>query len=384
MDYTLDNEVLSVQINGELNSYNAEQVEKEVEATINGKTFNKLILDFANLYYISSAGLRIVLKLKQKYSSLTIIDATLEVYDILQMTGFTNIIEVKKALHRVDVSKAEVIGTGFFSTVYRINKDTIIKVFNKTSDAEQIERELRLAKEAFILGIPTAISFDVVKVNDKLGVRFEMLDCMSLKNAIIDYPKEAKEYIEKYADLLKKINTTECDDPKIPDIKKFYLAKIDKLKADLPANYYEKAKKMLEAIEDRRTLIHGDCHFKNIFVQNGELLLIDMDTLSIGYPIFELAAICASYTLYDEDEAGNSEKFFGIKYEDALNLYNSVVNHYLGQDDMAKKEKIKLVAYIHLLWWNRINEPNNLVRYEGVKERLVKLLDKYDDLDIGV
>ena len=193
MDYTLDNEVLSVQINGELNSYNAEQVEKEVEATINGKTFNKLVLDFANLYYISSAGLRIVLKLKQKYSSLTIIDATLEVYDILQMTGFTNIIEVKKALHRVDVSKAEVIGTGFFSTVYRINKDTIIKVFNKTSDAEQIERELRLAKEAFILGIPTAISFDVVKVNDKLGVRFEMLDCMSLKNAIIDHPKEAKE-----------------------------------------------------------------------------------------------------------------------------------------------------------------------------------------------
>ena len=75
------------------------------------------------------------------------------------------------------------IGNGFFSTVYRIDKDTIIKVFNRVSDPEQIERELKLAKQAFILGIPTAISFDIVRVDDKLGVRFEMLDCMSLRDA---------------------------------------------------------------------------------------------------------------------------------------------------------------------------------------------------------
>ena len=299
------------------------------------------------------------------------------------MTGFTNMMSVKKALKSVSVEGAEIIGTGFFSTVYRINKDTIIKVFNRVSDPEQIERELKLAKEAFVLGIPTAISFDIVKVDEKLGVRFEMLDCMSLKNMVIAYPNRMNEFLDKYADLLKKITTTECFNENIPDIKKFYLEKVEKIKPYLEDKYYKKAKKLIEGLEDRHTLVHGDCHFKNIMVQNDELLLIDMDTLSIGHPIFELAQIYAPYVAFNEDDPGNSEKFFGIKDEDAEKLYNALVDCYLGKKDEIAKDKIKLVAYIHMVWWNRTNEPDNNKRLEGCKGRLIALLDKYDDLDIG-
>ena len=117
-----------------------------------------------------------MLKLKQQYPNFSIVETSLEVYDIFSMTGFANIMNIKKGLKRVYLSGAEVVGDGYYSTVYRVDKDTIIKVFNRVSDQEQIERELKLAKEAFILGIPTAISFDIVRVDDgKLGVRFEML-----------------------------------------------------------------------------------------------------------------------------------------------------------------------------------------------------------------
>ena len=118
---------LTLYLEGELNSYNADNIEKEIENTLKDQAFDKLILDFSHISYISSAGLRIILKLKQKYNDFSIVETSLEVYDIFSMTGFTNIMDIKKGLKRVYLSGAEVIGDGYYSTVYRVDKDTIIK-----------------------------------------------------------------------------------------------------------------------------------------------------------------------------------------------------------------------------------------------------------------
>ena len=207
---------------GRIDSSTAPAFENEIFEIAKKEQFKKLILDFTNVTYISSAGLRAVLKIKQTFDTVSIIEASLEVYDTFAMTGFTELMEIRKALRKIDISNAEIVGDGFFSTVYRIDGDTIIKVFNRTSDPHQIERELKLAKQAFILGIPTAISFDIVRVGKKLGVCFEMLDCSSLKTLVSEHPDRIQEYLNKYVELLKKINTTECNSPEIPKMKKFY------------------------------------------------------------------------------------------------------------------------------------------------------------------
>ena len=385
MRFELKDKVLTLFLEGELNSYNADNIEKEIDGLLKPQSFDKLILDFSHITYISSAGLRIILKLKQQYGNLSIVETSLEVYDIFSMTGFTNIMDIKKGLKRIYLSGAQVIGDGYYSTVYRIDKDTIIKVFDRVSDPDQIERELKLAKEAFVLGIPTAISFDIVRVDDgKLGVRYEMLDCMSLKNAFLNLKDQWPELLDKYAALLKKMNNTQCDDPNIPDKKQAYLLKLEKIKSFIPNEAYEKLVKMFSAIPERKTLIHGDCHFKNIMLQNGELLLIDMDTLSVGYPIFELAALFAPYVAFNEDDPGNSLSFFGMSDEDVAEIYNQLLIRYFGKDDQAIKDKIKIVGYVHMVRWTTNNEPNNTKRINGCKERLLQLLEKYDDLDLGV
>ena len=385
MRFVLNEKELTLYLEGELNSYNADNVEKEIEDTLKSQSFDRLVLDFSHISYISSAGLRIILKLKQKYNDLSIVETSLEVYDIFSMTGFTNIMDIKKGLKRIYLSGAQVIGDGYYSTVYRIDKDTIIKVFERVSDPNQIERELKLAKEAFVLGIPTAISYDIVRVdNDKLGVRYEMLDCMSLKNAFLTLKDKWPELLDKYAALLKKMNSTECINPNIPDKKQAYLVKLQKIQQFLPAEAYEKLVKMFSAIPDRKTLIHGDCHFKNIMVQNGDLLLIDMDTLSVGYPIFEWAALYAPYVAFNEDDPGNSMNFFGMSDEEVAKIYNELLVRYFGKDDQAIKDKIKIVGYVHMVRWTSNNEPENTKRIEGCKARLLALLDKYEDLDIGL
>ena len=389
MKSTLNNDVLLLYFEGELNSYNCDNVEKEVEEIIINNQFSSIILDFSNLHYISSAGLRIILKLKQRYIDVKIVEASLEIYDILQMTGFVNIMDIEKALKRVYINGAQVIGEGFFSTVYRIDKDTIIKVFNRTSDSKQIERELKLAKEAFILGIPTAISFDIVRVDDKLGVRFEMLDCISLKNAFIEQPHNYDELVKRYVKLLKQINSTTCLNSNVPDIKEMYLKKVEVLKDLTTPDNYRKTKQLIETIPSLKTFVHGDCHFKNIMVQGDDLLLIDMDTLSTGHPLFELAAIRATYVAFNEDDPGNSERFLGVKDEFCIKLYDDIVNNYyedlhLTNVELSEiKEKIALVCYLHMVWWTQVNTPDNLVRLNGCLERLLKLLEKYNDLIVG-
>ncbi len=384
MRFELSDNLLTLFFEGELNSYNADVMEKEIDEVLSSSKFQTLNLDFAKLQYISSAGLRIILKIKQKHDDSHVINANLDVYDVLQMTGFTNIMDVKKAMREMSVEGAEIIGEGFFSTVYRIDKDTIIKVFNRTSDEKQIERELKLAKQAFVLGIPTAISFDIVKVKNKLGVRFEMLDCMSLKNAFIKYPEKYDELLNKYVDLLKKINTTECFDPSVPSIKKFFIEKVEAIKHLLDEAHYEKLLGLMKSVPERSTFVHGDCHFKNIMVQGEDFLLIDMDTLSVGHPIFELANLRCPYVAFEEDAPGNCEQFFGMKAEYCVKLYDDIIRLYFGKEDDAIKDKIALVCYAHMVWWTLTNQKDNQKRLNGCKERLIALLDKYNDIDIGI
>lgn len=384
MRFNLNDNVLTLFFVGELNSYNADDVEKEIDDVISNQSFKTLLLDFSELRYVSSAGLRIILKLKQKYDDTHVVEVALEVYDVLNMTGFTNIMDVKKALKVVDVSNAQVIGEGFFSTVYRLDKDTIVKVFKRISDPNQIERELKLAKQAFVLGIPTAISFDIVKAGDNLGVRFEMLDCMSLKNAFINQPDQYDALKLRYVELLKKINTTECINAEVPDVKKFYLDKIDVIKKYLSEKHYNKCRELVNSIPNRNTFVHGDCHFKNIMVQGDEFLLIDMDTLSRGHPIFEFAALRATYVEFNEDDPGNSERFLGVPDAFVEKLYNDLADAYFENITPEIKDKIALISYIHMVWWTVTNQKENEKRLNGCKGRLEALLDKYNDVDIGI
>ena len=95
MDYILEKEVLILKPTGEITSSNAIEVEASIEDIIKNNKFDKLILDFLELNYTSSAGLRVILRLKQKYKNVSIINGNSNVYDILEMTGFTNILDVK-------------------------------------------------------------------------------------------------------------------------------------------------------------------------------------------------------------------------------------------------------------------------------------------------
>ncbi len=96
MKNTLKNDVLTIYLEGELNSFNSEAVEKEIDEIVKENKFKKILLDFKDLVYISSAGLRIIVRLKQQFDDIALINVSNEVYEIFVMVGFENILDIKK------------------------------------------------------------------------------------------------------------------------------------------------------------------------------------------------------------------------------------------------------------------------------------------------
>lgn len=96
MKHNVTNDTLIIYFEGQLNSFNAEQVEKDINEIINKEKFSKLVLDFDELKYISSAGLRIVMVLKQRYNDIVLTKVSDDINDIFTMVGFDTILTIER------------------------------------------------------------------------------------------------------------------------------------------------------------------------------------------------------------------------------------------------------------------------------------------------
>ena len=200
---------LRIYLIGHIDSANAAQVEKEITEVRNAHPeCTKMIIDASKLEYISSAGLRVILRLRKVYADLKLVNVSAEVYEIFDMTGFTEMMTVEKAYRVISTEGCEVIGQGANGKVYRIDRDTIVKVYMNPDSLPDIQRERELARHAFVLGIPTAIPYDVVRVGEGYGSVFELLNATSFAKWLAQKPEDLDEIVRESVDLLKKIHST--------------------------------------------------------------------------------------------------------------------------------------------------------------------------------
>lgn len=340
--------IFTASLSGHIDSTNSAQVEEALKAAADGKEIASFIVDAKSLDYISSAGLRVILSLKKQHKDFKVINAKSEVYEVFDMTGFTQMMEIQKAYKTVSIDGGEVIGEGKNGIVYRISPDTIVKVYKNPDALEEIKNERELAKKAFVNGIPTSISYDVVQVDGKYASMFEMLEADNISKKINREPDKIDEFAKASVDLLKKIHSVELKPGEMVDAKSDYLKRAERLQGHLAPDVYQKLCELVKAIPENYHINHGDYHIKNqMFLKStGELMLIDMDTLCLGDPVFDFGSLFNAYVGREMVVPGNNKEFLGITAEQGKVFWNKTLEFYFGTDDKAQLEEIERRAMI--------------------------------------
>ena len=386
MKSTFENDILTFFPEGSIDTNNAEQVGEEIANTRAQYPNGSLVLDMEDLKYISSAGLRQILKLKKKEKDFKIINCSSEIYEIFEMTGFAEMMDISKGYRKMSVDGCEVIGEGSNGVVYRLNPDTIIKVYRNSDALDDIKRERELAKTALVLGINTAIPFDVVKVGDKYGSVFELLSAKSLTKLIVAEPENRDKYVKVFADMLKEIHETMVKPGLLPSAKETALKWVRYLEDHIPEETYEKLYSMVDAVEECNNMIHGDYHTNNVHYSNGEAILIDMDTLSVGNPIFEFASIFLAYRGFGELDQKKVTDFLKIDWDIAQYILKKLFDDYFEGKDEAYKEgvlnKAKVIGYTRALRRTIKRLPDETELIEHYKKQLIDYVNKVESLSI--
>ena len=91
-----DGAALELALAGRLDTLTAPELEKELKASLGGA--EKLTLDFGELEYISSAGLRVLLsaqKIMNRQGEMKLVNVNETIREIFEVTGFSDILTIE-------------------------------------------------------------------------------------------------------------------------------------------------------------------------------------------------------------------------------------------------------------------------------------------------
>lgn len=358
IQFTNNNGDATITLCGRLDTSVSTEIKSEIDKNLaTAENINSLTMDAEGLEYISSSGLRILLVLAKSYKNFKVINVNPDVYDVLNMTGFSKIINVERALRQLSIDGCEQIGVGGVGTVYRLDGDTIIKVFREGTTIDEVRKEITMSKEAFVMGTPTAISFDIVKVGSQYGLVYELLNAETLSSCIKRAPERIDEYARQYANLFRQLHSIEVPaDSNVPDAIEHERQQILHVSRYFPKESIDLLLQILDTIPTGNRLLHLDLQVKNTMMQDNELMLIDMGEMGYGHPVLDLGHAYSSMVLL----IGNYDAIVGIPRELGKKFWDLAINYYfegLPADVIEqRKAQIDVVARIRNFSWLALSD----------------------------
>ncbi len=397
MKTNFENNKLTIFLEGRIDARNSSETEAEIFAELSKNPgASEVVIDAEKLEYISSAGLRVLLKVRKQINKpLPILNVSSEVFEIFNVTGFTELLDVHKKLREISVEGCEVIGSGGYGSVYRIDPETIVKIYRPEISLEFVEQERNISQKAFLMGVPTAISYDVVKCENHYGVVYEMLNARTVAQIISEDPSKIPELCGSAAELLKSLHKiVPGADAGLLSRKKQLLswhASVSKLITEAEA---EKIKNFILSIPDSNTFLHGDYNSRNIMVRDGEFQLIDIGAAATGHPMFDIVGLMLSYiilpnTKSDKITDEQRRALLGFDFQYASQVWNVMCGKYFNLSSPEEIEAVtkKLMPYCYLVmaWHSFLYMPNRKDMSDIiemiVRSRLLSAIDTAEPLN---
>lgn len=353
MDWKInhDGDLSVIEITGGINSANAGELAEALANEPSGAA--GMVIDAGGLTYISSAGLRVLLSARKRCKDkvFRIVNVNDEVMNIFEVTGFSDIMDISRAVRQLSVEGCDRIGAGACGEVFRLDDETIIKLYYPRVKKEEIEQEKTLAKKAFVMGVPTAISYDIVEADGRTGVVYELINSKTLGELIRADESDLEAYVDMYAAVCRQIHSIEAEPGQLPSFK-------DINRADIPnvtgITEEERAylHRFLDLVPDRMNCLHGDLNINNIMVQNGECCLIDMGEFSTGTPMFDLSRILFSMELAGAPK-GEFNSFYKMPQDTVDRVLHLFLERYFGCPLAEAEKTYPDAAWLYPLAWFR-------------------------------
>ena len=278
-------------------------------------------------------------------------------------------------MKEINIDGCKLIGTGAFGKVYKIDADTVIKVYDDPAKLPLIETEQERSRRAFIKGIPTAIPFGVARVGETYGSMFELIDAVNCNDFIASHPDKAGSIIAEYAGFIRRIHAVQSAPGEFPDARKIYSAYLEDVREYLPGEIYARLHDFVTAVPESLGLVHGDIQMKNVMLSNGEMFLIDMSTLCAGSQLFEFAGLYLTYEAFTSIYGyEHQEKFLGLPIELANRIYYRTAELF-GIDGNGRD--IQILAWLRFLHVVALElSPLETFRIAQAVDKLKELLDE--------
>lgn len=320
-------DTLTLGLDGRLDIATAPLLEQQTDQP----GIRSLIIDLGACAYVSSAGLRELLRAQKRLTaaggSVQLVNVTRAVQDVLDMTGLARLLPSRRQLREISIDGLEFLSAGVCGECYRLDRETIVKIYNEGIGADVAEKEKTFAQAAFLAGIPTAISYDVVACGTRTGVVYEMLDATLFSTVIRNDLSNIDRHARTLADITRTVHATKADPAVFPDIKDNLRGYIDQMDFFLTPDEIALLHRKLAGIPDADTFVHFDLHTSNIMIRDGEPVIIDMGDLSRGHYLFDIGLLG---TIYGVPELEISEMATKIPDADGVRLFEAFLNEYFA------------------------------------------------------
>ena len=222
----------------------------------------------------------------------------------------------------------------------------IAKVYYEAPSIDMAIRERMIAKQAFVKGVPTEISFELCEANSRPGLLYELVDAKTLLSTLVDHPEDIDKYVKKYVELVKEMHNYDGNGINgIYNKKEVFNYEVSVVSKYLPIDCLNKLEEVKNLIPDSNMLVHGDPHPANIMLTTRGMIFIDLSDMGIGDEKFDLMYLYRTLILFNK--LPNSTYALNQYY--CQKLWDSFIEeYYKGLETKYIENELRLIRILAL------------------------------------
>ena len=209
--------------------------------------------------------------------------------------------EQNESERTVPVDSLKIIGEGKNAEVFKLDENKILKLYRKSVTKEVSYSQYKTSRYAYEFGINTARVYDYVRCGDRYGIIFEYIKAQKLAQYMSRPEVNSADAARKLGSTLRHIHSLEIDKDCLLPLKSVYRSKVERFSKFMTLEQIERLVALIDLLPGKPVVLHGDFHKGNIFVRDGEYLVIDLDNMSYGSPLFDFIKMYCTEKITEKD-----------------------------------------------------------------------------------